>query len=446
MAFRALTEEQRLRIHDSALGILEEVGLQAPRPLLDQLRERGASGDNDRLRLPRGFVEAALARAPRVVRLGARGEKAGLVLDGHRTHVAPDGCGAKAVDLATGQVRPSVLADVAASARLTDALAGFDLYWMMVSAQDVPREARVGVEYLTALRNTGKHVQMIDVARREEAERLVQMARVLRDEGVVEGPPLSALISVVSPLRIDPDGTEAALTLAAAGLPIVACSMPIAGVTSPATPAGNLLLAHAECLAFITILQTFHPGTPVIYCSFASFADPRTGATNYDDPRTTWTAAAAAQLGKGLGIPCFSSGGLLAMMTGPDLTSGGGLIETSTLLAYEQMVIDHEALRDLRLEAATPHVDPETLAVDVIGEVGPGGHFLARKHTRGHMKEILLSKFRGADREAARQEARRLIESHPVAPLPPRVDAALERLAHEGVLVTEGRSDSVRFP
>jgi trimethylamine--corrinoid protein Co-methyltransferase len=204
--------------------------------------------------------------------------------------------------------------------------------------------------------------------------------------------------------------------------------MPIASVTAPATAAGNLLLAHAEALAFITIIQTLHPGAPVIYCSFASFADPRTGATNYDDPRTTWTAAAAAELGRSLKVPCFSSGGLLAMLAKPDLLSGGGLIETSTILSYEQMLIDHEALRDCRLATAAQEVSAETLAEDVIRAVGPGGHFLAQKHSVRHMKEFVVPKFAG-DRERARQEARRLIESHAVEPLPSAVDAALEQIA-----------------
>jgi trimethylamine--corrinoid protein Co-methyltransferase len=432
MRFAALREEERNALHEAALSLLEETGLAASAALVDTLQGGGLEvpGGGGRVRLPRRVVEQALAAAPRAVRLGARGEGRGLLLEGRRTYAATDGCAAKAVDPTTGATRKATLADVARSARLADALSEFDLYWMMVSAQDVPRETRVAQEYRTALANTTMHVQMIDMARRDEADALVQMARLLAEQGVVtSGPPVSALISVVSPLRLDPDGLEAALSFAAADLPIVACSMPIASVTSPATPAGNLLIAHAECLALITILETLHPGAPVIYCSFASYADPRTGATSYDDPRGTWTAAAAAQLGRSLGIPCFSSGGLLALMTGPDLTSGGGLIETSTVLSDEQLVIDNEALRDCRIAAALPEVTPETLAVDVIREVGPGGHFLARKHTLRHMKEYVVTKYAGGDRERARQEARRLAESHSVPPLPAPIEAALAEIA-----------------
>ena len=40
------------------------------------------------------------------------------------------------------------------------------------------------------------------------------------------------------------------------------------------------------------------------------------------------------------------------------------------------------AFRDLEL-------DEETLALDVIDAVGPGGHFLGQSHTRRHMKETV---------------------------------------------------------
>jgi trimethylamine:corrinoid methyltransferase-like protein len=219
------------------------------------------------------------------VRLGARDDARSLLLDGRHTFAATDGCASKAVDPESGEIRPSVLADVARSARLADALPEFDLYWMMVSAQDVPRETRVAREYLTALQNTTKPVQMIDMARRDEATALVRMASVLSDAGVVKGPPVSALISVVSPLRLDPDGLGAALAFAAAKLPIVACSMPIASVTAPATPAGDLLIGHAECLALITILQALHPAR-----RSSTATSPRT-RTRARAPRATTTRA-----------------------------------------------------------------------------------------------------------------------------------------------------------
>jgi trimethylamine--corrinoid protein Co-methyltransferase len=277
MRIEALTSKEIEQVHDAALQTLAEVGMQVPAAsaLAARLRKAGLeiTGD-DRLLLPRAAVEAAIERAPRVVRLDTRNPSRRIVLDGSRTYVATDGCGSKAIDLETGRIRPALLADVAASARLTDALDEYDVYWMMVSAHDVPPASRVAREYLAALQNTAKHVQMIDVSRASEARLLVRMARELRDAGVMEESPVSILISVVSPLQFEP----------------VACSMPIAGVTAPATPQGMILMAHTEILGFTTLIQTLHPGSPVIYCSFPAFADPRRESSGPRRRRRRWAA------------------------------------------------------------------------------------------------------------------------------------------------------------
>jgi trimethylamine--corrinoid protein Co-methyltransferase len=446
MRIEALSAKEIEQVHDAALHTLAEIGMELPADsaLAARLREAGleTAGD-DRLRLPRAAVEAAVEHAPRVVRLGTRNPSREIVLDGSRTYAATDGCGSHTIDLETGRIRPAVLADVADSARLTDALDGYDVYWMMVSAHDVPPASRVPREYLTALQNTTKHVQMIDVSRASEARLLVEMARELRDAGVIEEPPVSILISVVSPLRFDPDSTEAALEFAAAGLPVVACSMPISGVSAPATPHGMILMAHTEILGFTTLIQTLHPGAPVIYCAFPAFADARTGATHYADPRTFWAAAAAAQMGRTLDQPSFISCDTSSLILEPDLVDGGGLLEVSTLLSFEEMVLDHESLFQKRASVAPEALTPETLALDVIRDIGPGGHFLTHKHTLEHVREFVTPRFVDAERpggqddnaakgadawEQAGDEARRLLASHRVELLPPRVEARLQSI------------------
>jgi trimethylamine--corrinoid protein Co-methyltransferase len=448
MRLHPVTEDERDLIHDSALRLLEEIGLGVTPALAGRLAQAGLRVAKDRLLLPRATVEKALATAPRRVVLGARDPARAAVLEGKRTYTCTDGCGSKAIDFDTGERRPSALKDVAASARITDACDLLDVYWMMVSAQDVPIECRVPREYLTALQNTTKHVQMIDVRHPAEAAALAAMARVLSEAGAVEGPPVSVLVSVVTPLRLDPDGTEAALTCARHGIPVVATSMPISSVTSPATAAGTVMIAHAEVLALTTVIQAFHPGSPVIYTSYPAFADIRTGSTNYNDPRRGWAAAAASVMGRKAGIPHFTSGDPCAVMMKPDLMTWGGLRETSTLLVYEQLVMDNEALRRTNAYAAPVEVSPETLAVDVIRQVGPGGHFLTQKHTVKRMREFMVARYAEVEpateaeaqaeakfgaRQRAREEVRRILDKHRVEALPPEVERRLDELARRGM-------------
>jgi len=449
MRYSMLSGEEEKRIHEAALCILEEVGLHVARPsLIDKLREHDfPTPAADRVLIPRARVEDALKSAPRSVRLGARDPDKQVVLDGTRCFTATGGCGSKTLDMDTGAVRPSSLADIAASARLADGLEEYDVYWTMTSAQDVESETRVAREFLAALQNTVKPIQMIDACDGEEAEALVLMARQLESAGAMHGPPLSMLNAVITPLKFDPDGTEAAMVFAREGLPVVCCSMPIGGVTSPATAAGTVMLAHAEVLAFTTLLQSFYTGCPLIYCPFPVFADPRTGVTNYWDPRSEWMNCASLQLGRSTGLPCFGSEYLLSLLSVPDLCAGGGMLETSTVLSFEQLVLDAERVRDLRISVAAQDTGPDALAVDVVRKVGPGGHFLAQRHTAAHMKNFPISKYAGSSdairgdagsgeesphervRSEARSEARRIIETHRVEPLPEDLEAALRKVA-----------------
>ncbi len=453
MRFEPLNDEERRQVHETAFRILEETGLridpesQAAARLRELVFRIAADG---RMLLPRARVEAALARAPRVVRLGARDASRVLNLDGSRTYTTTDGCGNRTIDLETGAVRPSTLADLAMSARLTDALDAYHVYWNMVSAQDVPIAGRVAREFLEVSRNTTKHVQMIDVCKPEEARALVRMAAVLGETDASIGPPVSMLISVVSPLRLDPLGLESALAFAAAGLPVVCTSMPIASVTAPATAAGSLLMAHTEVMGFAAVLQMLVPGCPVIYCSFPAFADARSGMTSYRDPRRAWACAAAAQMGRLTGLPVFVSTEIVSLMMRPDLVCFGGMLETSTLLSFDQLVLDDETHRDWRIAAAAPSIDADNLAAELIHKVGPGGHFLAQKHTGRRIREFMVHRYidpglatgsgdasgtipmpRESAREMARREAIRLIETHKVTPIPERAALLLDRIARD---------------
>ncbi|HEU4401892.1 MAG TPA: trimethylamine methyltransferase family protein, partial [Candidatus Polarisedimenticolia bacterium] len=190
------------------------------------------------------------------------------------------------------------------------------------------------------------------------------------------------------------------------------------------------------------------------YTSFPAFADPRTGMTNYRDPRRFWAAAAATQMGHALNMPCLTSGEMASLLTRPDLLCFGGLLEVSTLLSYEQLVIDHEILRDLFLAASTQELNAESLALEVIRDVGPGGHYLAQKHTVRHIREFVTPKFTEPDRaveparpaaaadtdprEQARQEVRRILASHQVPPLPATLETALEKIIGQPAPVATG--------
>ena len=127
----------------------------------------------------------------------------------------------------------------------------------------------------------------------------------------------------------------------------------------------------------------------------------------------------------------------------PDLCAFGGLLETSTLLCFEQLLIHHEIMGNWKIQVLAQDTSPESLAVEVLREVGPGGHFLAQRHTAQHMREFGSYRFAVSDaetidapaqreapaRQRARDEARRRIQSHDVEPLPEALESALLEIA-----------------
>jgi trimethylamine--corrinoid protein Co-methyltransferase len=180
-----------------------------------------------------------------------------------------------------------------------------------------------------------------------------------------------------------------------------------------------------------------------VYCSFPTFGDARTGSANYADPRSEWADCAATELGRSTGLPCFTNPSLFSLARVPDLTSWGGLLQTSTLLCFEQLLIDDEVMGNWKTRTLAQDTGPESLAVEVLREVGPGGHFLAQQHTAQHMREFGSSRFVASDaeiidaaaraeasaRQRARDEARRRIQSHDVEPLPEALASALLEIA-----------------
>jgi len=289
----------------------------------------------------------------------------------------------------------------------------------------------------------------------------------LRDRPVV-----SSFACSISPLTWDGQPLEAALVFAAAGVPCGVVSMPVSTAGAPTTTAGQVVVANAEILSGITILQTLHSGAPTYYCPFSADMDLLTG--NLDaawGPEPVLFNLAMAQLGRRYGLPmCIGTNGtgaktqdwqagaqhmLILMGTlacgDIDLIACTGGIDSSRVFSYEQVLLDCE-LWDVaaRLLQSAPFTE-EYLAVGVIDEVGPGKHFLAHKHTRAHMREHWRARFFASDtwqdweaagrpdpRDRARDRARDLVLTYRPDPLPEDVDQELRSIvAH---FTSEGAS------
>jgi trimethylamine--corrinoid protein Co-methyltransferase len=230
--------------------------------------------------------------------------------------------------------------------------------------------------------------------------------------------------------------------------------------TAPATLAGNLVVNAAAVLADLVLLELASPGAPVFFAGAPSVMDLRTGGYTGGGPEDDVLAAAATQLGRSFGLPVnmgtMATGAkepgwqaavddalstAASVLAGADMMSGCGLLDGSRTLSYPHLVMETEVYRIVRRLAEGVTVDRDTLALDVIDRVGPGGTYLADRHTRRHAADIWRPRVwdrtpydawaeggrRGA-LEAAADIAAGILSGHRPEPLPDAVAAGLAEL------------------
>jgi len=452
------------RTHEATLEVLERTGVSVrSQRVLGELAKTDATVDLEGgiVRIPRAMVDRALAAAPRTYTLAARDRDFDLVLDRTRGYYGVEGGLSEVLDLGSGQVRPPLYQDLVDATRLADALDAISFLWPCTAISDVPAQDQAVHQTYIQLTNSSKHVIAMTTYNARDARAVVELGTVLAGSSAAlrDRPVVSSFVCSISPLTWDAEPLEAALVFAAAGVPCGVVSMPVSTAGAPTTTAGQVVVANAELLSGITILQTMHPGAPTYYCPFSADMDLLTG--NMDaawGPEPVLYNLAMAQLGRRYGLPmCIGTNGtgaktqnwqagaqhmLMLMATlgcgDIDLIACTGGIDSSRVFSFEQVMLDCELWEiAARLLERAPFTD-EYLAVDVIDEVGPGQHFLAHPHTRAHMRERWRAQFFGAQtwaeweaegrpdpRDRARDRARELVATHRPEPLPEDVDREL---------------------
>jgi len=223
---------------------------------------------------------------------------------------------------------------------------------------------------------------------------------------LAEKPRFISILCSLTPLKYDLRMLGALMEYARAGQPQLISSLSIAGATGPVTLAGNLALQNAEILAGIALAQLVREGTPVIFAGASSNAEMRSGALSIGSPEMAMNTAATAQMARYYKLP-GRSGGAVCDAKAPDAQASyesmmnllmapvcginfvlhsAGIIESYNCMSYEKFVIDDEMCGMVKKIKQGYKVNDDTLGLDVINEVGPGGHFLDKDHTLVHFR------------------------------------------------------------
>jgi trimethylamine--corrinoid protein Co-methyltransferase len=455
-----LTDAEVKRIHEASLQVLQRTGVQVEqREALELFREAGADVQENRVRLSRALVEDAIDKAPSKVVLAGRDPQHDLILEDARVHIGTGGAALQVLDLETGEIRKALLSDVGNMARIVDALDNIHFYLIPIYPTDLLEEQVEISKYYASLANTTKHVQAGVYTLRGIRDVVAMCERVAGSPGALRARPLVSFITswMVSPLKFATDVTTLLIEVCRQGIPIVLSAAPMAGSTSPVTLAGTLAQLNAEQLSGLVLTQLVNPGTPVIMGPIPATADMRSGKYLGGSVELGISNAAVTQLAHLYQVPIYNSAGMTDAKL-PDIQAGmekaqsaiqvalagtnfihhaAGMLEDMSTIAYEQFVIDNEMLGMTMRAVRGIEVDDDTLALDAIDRVGPGGHYLADEHTLRYMRTEHYYPSAVFDRQGrdeweedgsldawgrAKDLAREILTEHHPEPLDPDVD------------------------
>lgn len=468
---KVLTDEQIYDIHQAALGILWNTGVLVKAPAARVLlRQAGAVVDDEtmRCRIPSYLVEEALRRAPSSFTIYARNPTYNVHVSTRSLHYEPMIGRINSYDYATGKTHRTTLEDVGHLVKIADALPHYHLLHsgaIMPQIDGVPIRATHVYGYLASVRNSSK---VIKATSRERilAEDCLRMVAVVAggEEELRRKPFTFTTDNPVTPLQHDRDQTEGALEFAKYGLPIDVTSEPQAGATAPVTLAGLLVQQTADVISGITIIQLANPGNPVWYGTCGSIMDMRVGRIAIGAIEMGLINVASAQIAHFYNIPCrgtasatdsklldfqagFEKAAILTMavLGGVNKIFYPGTMEGALTVSKESLVLDDEIIGALYRVLEGIDINQTTLALDVIHRVGPGGHYLGQRHTMQFLQreQFIPSLSDRLTREnwehagsksmadRAHERVEEILTQHQVDPLPPQVEAELERIVRE---------------
>ena len=408
--YRPLTEDAVSHVHGTAMRIIEEIGFEVnSKAALESFKKAGAKVDEEKQRvsMPEAKVMELIGRAPSEVRLCGQDEEHDLLLGGNRVYAGTGGTALYIYEPETDVKRKATLDDLRNIARLVDHLENIHLFMLPTYPNELPMEKVDVNRFFAGLDNSTKHV-MGGVYTEEGVQQVIKMAEIVAGsaEALRRRPIISMVTCSISPMRLDDKYGDLMATVAKSGIPVVCPSEPLCGATSPVTLAGNLVIQTVDSLMGIMLTQAVNPGTPAIFGSVATNTDLRNLKYLAGSVEMGLINAAGAQMAQFYKLPFYATGGMsdskvldaqcgyesaitnmLCALAGANfIHDAAGLMEFAMTMCYEKLVIDNEILGMVMRAVEGIRVDDETMAFDLIKEVGPGGNFVTAKHTRRFMR------------------------------------------------------------
>ena len=457
--FDRLSPEQCQKLHNASLEILARTGVRLYyQEAVDLLKKAGAFvSEGNRVRIPPGLVEKAFSTVPNRITLYDRRGQPALSLEDYRCYYGPGSDCLNIIDHRTGERRKPVLQDVVEGMTVCDALPHVDFVMSMFLPSDVDPMVSDRYQMEVMLSTTTKPIVFVTnefsgcVDAVEMAEAAAGGAEALQLK-----PFAACYINVTTGLIHNEEALQKLLFLAEKGLPAMYVPIVIGGLSGPVTPPGSMALINAGVLVGLVLSQLKREGAPFIVPGWGSEGlDMKTLVSPYCSPNPRGLAHAMAHY---YNLPSFGLGGCseskqvdqqaaaeatLTLMAetlgGANLIHDLGYLESGLTGSLAQLVICDEIVGWLGHFMAPVEVNEETLALDLIDEIGPDGQFLDTEHTLTHFREHWYptvfdrhnyDKWQAAGgkslAERAAQRVEEILAEHQPEPLPDDVAQAVK--------------------
>ncbi len=453
--------EEVERLHNASMQILEEIGIQLlDDEALDIWEKAGAKVDrsSQHVWIDRHLLLETVAKAPSVFTWQARNPAHNLIIGGNHISFVPNS-GMPYASTLDGGRRNGTLTDLANFTKLTQVCSPLHFGGgTNVEPQDVRTSVRHLHRLSTNIRLTDKSLRDYAHGRIITAD-VIEMGRIAFGGTLPQNPVVGSVVNVNSPLIYDSRMLGGLITFARAGQVSIITPFIMAGAMSPVTIAAALAQQNAEALVGVALTQLVKPGAPVVYGGFTMNVDMRSGSPAFGSPEGAWATYVGAQMARRYGLPYRSSGSLTNSKTvdaqaayetmwtmWPAIQAHAnvvhhavGWMDGGLTASFEKFIIDLELLAMFSHFLEGFEINEDTLALDMIAKVGPGGHHFGTPHTQARFKDAFYQPFltdrqgydswQASGSEDAMQRAnkiwKQLLKEYEQPPLDPAIDEEL---------------------
>ncbi len=390
------------QIHEASMQILEKTGMKFHHPkVIELLQQQGVRVYDQTAYFTREQILEWVGKAPSRFTLYARNPAYDMVVGGDHVECCP-GSGSPAVAGSDGSKRPATMTDYITFLKLYQQSALYKVNGgYLVQPADMSMQHCIAVLLYASVLYSDKGI-VTGTGTMEEVQAIMDMlAIIFGRQDLAQRPRAITIVNTNTPLQFDKKMLETMLVFTSYSQPVIVAACSMAGTTAPVTLAGTIALTNAEVLAGIAVTQMLQAGTPVVYGSQTTTADMKTGSIAIGSPEGALCYEYAARLAKAYGLPCRGGGSLtdakgLSVQAGYEsmltflathrantnlIFQSAGIMNGYASMSYEKFIVDLEIIGMIRRYLAGVKIDENTLAVELINEVGIAGHFLTTGHT-----------------------------------------------------------------